>query len=1081
MLQFVDSKKFNAQKMEEEEYAEVTPEKVKALREILKQYQKRRTKAQVLGFLPPVIDVIVPLTMTVLQRQLYKSILEKDAHLIKSVLFNKSKTAQRSAKDRIANLNSILTRLRQTLCHPYIFNKSLEETDVTPDQRHQNLVDASAKFKFLVQLLPKLQARGHRVLLFTQFLDMLAHTGDLLTHLGYKWAWIDGSVSSIERQKRIDAFNAPDSDMFAFILSTRAGGVGINLATADTVIILDPDFNPHQDMQALARAHRIGQKKPVRVFFLMTKNTAEEKIMERGKKKLSLDHVIIEMNDEDADDEGIDSILKYGARALFEEEEFEEIKYDGKTIDDLLEKTAEEPMQDGKDETGFKYARVWSRDNKFEELVEKEEEAPMSEDMWTKILREREEAARKEEEARQKALGRGQRHLNKRMSYAPALPNFSSDGPAPDEDGESEFEGGGQASDSEPDEVDYEPMILDEPALEPELPRAPIVPPAGDARKVKKARTSTVPQVTNPSTLPPAQLVQTVQQPHQAHPTPGNAPAPFSDGRGRPFQAAPKVSAKRMSLMEQAVAQANPQRFHAPSAPVGMSTPATLRPNTVNGPSAPQNLTVYTGGFNPFTPGTGIQTGQVGSYMGNHTLAPNRAPMGTVNPSQVFQQHALQRASSTFLGNTFQTQEQQGQFFMDSTTGASNFMHPRTNNWVCNKVWVMKFKTNASQVNNQLQSSMANNIPAHLMSPIHRPMGVPLTSASIPDNSTQGGSMQAVSGSGQPFNMSDFVNDEEMKPQASGSSTTMAVNRPGASAAGLTTSAATGVAKSSAPIVIEDEDKEPTQLAPAGSTVVPPGTLFHGYSPKNTPIVRCIACDKEHSQGYCPLKTTTFEKCPLCNVAHIYGTECKMFQTVDSCKLLLGLVRQSNEHEDHIARARRYLYGRIGSLNKEGKRKQTDSSATSKRPHQPRTMPTDNAGNPPQTQHPFSGPAADYAAGGKSEVQLALERLGPNEALEISPFHDIWGNLIIGVDTSEAFGSGMPVVKPQIGIPSASSTPSASSSVSIPKKTPQKPKPSRPIGGLLAQAVNAHDPKMNTAGPSSSPKNHGAVDLTEDE
>src|ERR1700749_4289840 len=125
---------------------------------------------------------------------------------------------------------------------------------------------------------------------------------------------LDGNLGTIDRQKRIDDFNAPGSPLFAFLLSTRAGGVGINLATADTVIILDPDFNPHQDIQAVSRAHRIGQTKKVLCFQLMTRSSAEEKIVQMGRKKMALDHVVVEQLDaEDLEQQDVESILKHGA------------------------------------------------------------------------------------------------------------------------------------------------------------------------------------------------------------------------------------------------------------------------------------------------------------------------------------------------------------------------------------------------------------------------------------------------------------------------------------------------------------------------------------------------------------------------------------------------------------------------------------------------------------------------------------------------------------------------------------------------------------------------------------------------
>lgn len=89
-------------------------------------------------------------------------------------------------------------------------------------------------------------------------------------------------------------FLAPNSDIFCFLLSTRAGGLGINLTTADTIIIYDADFNPHNDMQALSRAHRKGQSKPVVVYKLLARGTVEERIMHIAQSKLALDHIVVE-------------------------------------------------------------------------------------------------------------------------------------------------------------------------------------------------------------------------------------------------------------------------------------------------------------------------------------------------------------------------------------------------------------------------------------------------------------------------------------------------------------------------------------------------------------------------------------------------------------------------------------------------------------------------------------------------------------------------------------------------------------------------------------------------------------------
>lgn len=129
-------------------------------------------------------------------------------------------------------------QLRKCLCHPFIYSTAIEERTLDDEALHRNLIDASSKFQLLEIMLPKLRERGHRVLIFSQFLDELDLIEDFLSGLELPFERLDGKIGSLEKQKRIDAFNAPDSPLFAFLLSTRAGGVGINLATADTVIIM---------------------------------------------------------------------------------------------------------------------------------------------------------------------------------------------------------------------------------------------------------------------------------------------------------------------------------------------------------------------------------------------------------------------------------------------------------------------------------------------------------------------------------------------------------------------------------------------------------------------------------------------------------------------------------------------------------------------------------------------------------------------------------------------------------------------------------------------------------------------------
>ena len=153
------------------------------------------------------------------------------------------------------------------------------------------LVQASGKFVLLSKLLPELHQEHHQVLIFSQFITTLDLLEDLLALLEFSFDRLDGSVRGDLRQQKIDRFNS--GKVFAFLLSTKAGGLGLNLTAADTVIIFDNDWNPQNDVQAEARAHRIGQTKKVTVYKLIAKNTIEEKIQKLQETKQDLADQII--------------------------------------------------------------------------------------------------------------------------------------------------------------------------------------------------------------------------------------------------------------------------------------------------------------------------------------------------------------------------------------------------------------------------------------------------------------------------------------------------------------------------------------------------------------------------------------------------------------------------------------------------------------------------------------------------------------------------------------------------------------------------------------------------------------------
>ncbi|ORY25945.1 hypothetical protein BCR39DRAFT_542680 [Naematelia encephala] len=313
----------------------------------------------------------------------------------------------------LRTMRNILMELRKVCQHPYLSAPELENEDAPDEEQHKQLVTASGKLAFLKLLLPKLKERGHRVLLFSQFKIALNRIEDFLYGEGYKFLRLDGDVQQAERQKAMDAFNAPGSEYFIFLLTTRAGGVGINLATADTVIIHDPDFNPHMDLQAIARSHRYGQKNRVLVFKLMTKDSVEERIIQKGKRKMVLDHLVVQQLGKENEEGEIDNILLHGAASLYASDQngisASDIRYTADDVEELIDKVEkdaetealameerEKTHENGGDEAAkpketmsFGFAKVWESDQKRIQEAEQEEEEDRPEDMlnaWQLVM-----------------------------------------------------------------------------------------------------------------------------------------------------------------------------------------------------------------------------------------------------------------------------------------------------------------------------------------------------------------------------------------------------------------------------------------------------------------------------------------------------------------------------------------------------------------------------------------------------------------------------------------------------------------------------------------------------------------------
>eukprot|EP00461_Guttulinopsis_vulgaris_P002183 UN02184 len=199
----------------------------------------------------------------------------------------------------------------------------------------------------LDKMLSKFFDQGRRVLIFSQMTRMVDILEDYCIYKEYEYCRIDGNTPHSDREQLIDAYNRPGSSKFIFLLSTRAGGLGINLQTADTVILYDSDWNPQMDLQAMDRAHRIGQTKQVLVYRLVTDGTIEERVVERALKKLALDAMIIQKGRQTKNatqgpsQNEIQAMVRFGADKIYRMGDDEDDGLSSLDVDALLESSME--------------------------------------------------------------------------------------------------------------------------------------------------------------------------------------------------------------------------------------------------------------------------------------------------------------------------------------------------------------------------------------------------------------------------------------------------------------------------------------------------------------------------------------------------------------------------------------------------------------------------------------------------------------------------------------------------------------------------------------------------------------------
>ena len=257
---------------------------IRRLHKVLRPFLLRRLKKDVEKDLPDKQERVIKCNFSALQAKLYKQLVSHNRLMVSD---------GKGGKTGMRGLSNMLMQLRKLCNHPFVFEEVEEQ--MNPGRGNNDLLWRTAgKFELLDRVLPKFHATGHRVLMFFQMTQIMNIMEDFMRLRGLTYLRLDGSTKSDDRSELLKLFNAPNSPYFCFLLSTRAGGLGLNLQTADTVIIYDSDWNPHQDLQAQDRAHRIGQKNEVRILRLISSNSVEEKILERANFKLDMDGKVIQ-------------------------------------------------------------------------------------------------------------------------------------------------------------------------------------------------------------------------------------------------------------------------------------------------------------------------------------------------------------------------------------------------------------------------------------------------------------------------------------------------------------------------------------------------------------------------------------------------------------------------------------------------------------------------------------------------------------------------------------------------------------------------------------------------------------------
>lgn len=305
---------------------------IQQLHRVLRPFLLRRIKSDVEKSLLPKKEIILPIPMSEMQVKWYRKILEKDIDAVNNA------NGKRESKTRLLN---IVMQLKKCSNHPYLFDGA---EPGPPFKTDVDLIQNAGKMIMLDKLLTRLEKQGSRVLIFSQMSRQLDILEDYCYMLkGYKYCRIDGGTAHEDRITAIDDFNKPGSEKFVFLLTTRAGGLGINLTTADIVILFDSDWNPQADLQAMDRAHRIGQTKQVVVYRFVTEESVEEKVLERAAQKLRLDQLVIQQGraqtaaKAQANKDELLNMIQHGAEGVLRKKTGSDTLVNGEIADDAFD------------------------------------------------------------------------------------------------------------------------------------------------------------------------------------------------------------------------------------------------------------------------------------------------------------------------------------------------------------------------------------------------------------------------------------------------------------------------------------------------------------------------------------------------------------------------------------------------------------------------------------------------------------------------------------------------------------------------------------------------------------------------